>query len=161
MLGHVKHTHIVGLTPIEIFYTPLKSGDSVFPPYHDKKEKFLMSKKLFFKVEKNIFKTFLKCVWDVFEISKHNVSDVFDTFRASHDHEISTRVFLCGFCMKISENMHFSGPKYLSPHIQVNNFTCTHRMDLIQSALDSPDAGACEKHPHCGCSTPQNFFMAL
>ena len=96
MLGHVRNTHTVSDTPRN-FYGPLKSGDSVFPPYHDKKEKFLMSKKLFFKVEKNIFKTFLKCVWDVFEISKHNVSDVLDTFRGPHEQKIPTIGFFADF----------------------------------------------------------------
>ena len=76
MLGHVRNTHTVGVAPPEIFYGPLMSRDSVFPPYHDKDEKFLMSKKKYFSRSKNIFKTFLKFVWDVFGISKHNVSDV-------------------------------------------------------------------------------------
>ena len=56
----------MGLASLENFYGPLKSGDSVFPPYHDKNEKFLMSKKIIFQGRKkyiqNFFEMCLGCV---------------------------------------------------------------------------------------------------
>ena len=46
------------------------------------------------------FKTFVKCVWDVFAMVKHNVWDVFHYFKAPYDHNMHIQRFFDVFFME-------------------------------------------------------------